>query len=146
MAECLQYGDAAGMRPRTRTHGTLTTPAHRSGTTVIRVGRWLMPIVCVLGCSMALVFATEQAFLADKPIVMSAEAQDSSNESFSTVAPAANSDDWHRCTKTIDQADIDVYLLAISANLQQLRANADALCQGPLQVAHDDHQCTPTGR
>ena len=64
-------------------------------------------------------------------MVTSAEAQDSWDRSFSRVALPAYSADPRQCAQTVDQADIDFYLLAVSADQQQLRANAAALCQAP---------------
>src|SRR4051794_35372728 len=101
------------MRHRTCTHNTLTTPALGSATAVVQVGRWALPVVCVLVFSTALAFAAEQAIFTDRGIATSADAQVSSENSFSGVSPTFG-DDPQRCPITVAQADIDFYLLAIS--------------------------------
>src|SRR5690349_17402600 len=114
------------MRPETSTYNTLTTPVHVSANAIVRAGRWLLPVACVFGFSTVLAFAAGQAFPTDEPIVISAEPQDSSNTSFSRVTSPAYWEDPRQCAQTVDQADIDFYLLAVSADQQQLRANAFA--------------------
>src|SRR3954447_25377035 len=106
-----------------RAHTALTTSVHDSATVIVRVGRWFVPIACVLVLSMTLAFVAEQAFLAYKPILMSAEAAVSSDRSFSGELSAVYGEDSQQCPQSVAQADIDIYLLVVSANLQQLRAN-----------------------
>ena len=96
-------------------HGPLTTAVCRSASVVAGIGRWLAPIVCVYVLSAALAFAAVQAFVSDKTIA-------ASDSPVSGEAP-------QHCPELVALADVDVYIMMISPNLPQLRANAATMCQ-----------------
>jgi hypothetical protein len=116
---------------------TLITPAHDSATAVIQVGRWLLPIACVLAFSTLLTFAVEQPFVRDQPSVTPGETTIPAGKA-STTIDFPSADDNHWITDVyVDPADLQTPERCVSrarAPGDRFLANADEMARALADV------------